>query len=78
MVFLYSIWKDCPDTGRSKGSYIVFYQGEIFYHCTHVPGPVSKSSAESEYNAACNSRIVLAYSRIIKNELISKYPDVVS
>ena len=45
IVFSNSIWKDCPDTGRSIGSYIVFYQGVTFDHCTHVPGPVSQSSA---------------------------------
>ena len=22
-----SSWQDCPDTGRSTGSYIIFYQG---------------------------------------------------
>ena len=27
MSFCGSIWQDCPDTGRSTGAYIVFYQG---------------------------------------------------
>ena len=54
MDFSDSIWKDCPDTGRSTGSYIIFYQGGPIDHGTHVPGPVSQSSAESHYNAACN------------------------
>ena len=47
MVFSDSIWKECPYTGRSIGSYIVFYQDGPIYHCTHVPGPVAQSSAES-------------------------------
>ena len=42
----------CPDTRRSTGAYIIFYQGGPIYHVTHVPGPVAQSSAESEYNAA--------------------------
>ena len=52
MAFSYSSWQDCPDTGRSKGAYIIFYQGGPIDHGTHVPGPVAQSGAESEYNAA--------------------------
>ena len=40
-------WKDCPDTGRSTGAYIIFYQGGTIDHVTHVPGPVYQSSVES-------------------------------
>ena len=40
-------WQDCPDTGRSTGAYIIFYQGVPIDHGTHVPGPVDQSSAES-------------------------------
>ena len=39
--------QDCPDTGRSTGAYIIFYQYGPIEHGTHVPGPVAKSSAES-------------------------------
>ena len=53
MAFSDSSWHDCLDTGRSTGEYIIFYQGIPIDHCTHVPGPVAQSSAESEYNAAC-------------------------
>ena len=38
-------WKDCPDTGRSTGAYIIFYQGGPIDHGTHVPVPVAQSSA---------------------------------
>ena len=48
MAFSGSIWQDCPDTGRSTGAYIIFYQGGPIDHGTHVPGPVAQSSAESE------------------------------
>ena len=41
-------WQVCPDTGRSKGAYIIFYQGGPIYHGTHVLGPVAQSGAESE------------------------------
>ena len=47
MVFSDSSWQDCPDTGRSTGEYIIFYQGGTIDHDTHVPGPVAQSSAES-------------------------------
>ena len=39
-----SSWKDCPDTGRSKGAYIIFYHGGPIDHITHVPGPVDQPS----------------------------------
>ena len=47
MDFSDSSWQDCPDTGRSTGTYINFYQGGPIDHGTHVPGPVAQSSAES-------------------------------
>ena len=40
-------WQDCPDTGRSIEEYIIFYQCFLIDHGTHVPWPVSQSSAES-------------------------------
>ena len=52
MAFSDSSWQDCPDTGRSTGAYIIFYQGGPIDHGTNVTVPVAQSSAESEYNAA--------------------------
>ena len=40
-----SSWQDFPDTGRSTGVYIIFYQGGPIDHGTHVPVPVAQSSA---------------------------------
>ena len=78
LVVLYdSSWRDCPDTGRSKGSYIIFYQGGPIGHGTHVPGPVAKSSAESEYNAACTAGMDLAHFRMLIHQLLSKDADIV-
>ena len=48
MAFSDSSWQDCPDTGRSTGAYILYYQGGPIDYGTHVPGPVAQSSAESE------------------------------
>ena len=48
MDFSDSSWKYCPDTGRSIGAYIIFYQGGSIDHGTHVPVPFAQSSAESE------------------------------
>ena len=45
MVFSDYICKGYPDTGRSTGAYIVFYQGGTIDHFTHVPGPVAQYSA---------------------------------
>ena len=65
MDFSDSSWQDCPDTGRSTGEYIIFYQGGPIDHGTHVPGPVAHSSAESEYNSACTTGMALAYFRML-------------
>ena len=76
MDFSDSSWQDCPDTGRSTGAYIIFYQGGPIEHGTHVPGTVPQSSAESEYNAACTAGMALAYFRMLIHELLSIYPDI--
>ena len=46
MAFSDSSCRDCPDTGRSRGAYIIFYQGRPIDHGTHVPGLVAQSNAE--------------------------------
>ena len=51
MAFYDYICQDFLDTGRSTGAYFIFYQGCWIDHNTNVPGPVSQSSAKSEYNA---------------------------
>ena len=48
MVLSDLIRQDCPENDRSIGAYIVFYQIGPIDHSTHVTGPVSQSSAESE------------------------------
>ena len=52
MAFYDSSWQDFTDYGRSTGVYMIFYQGGPIDHGTYVPGTISQSSAESEYNAA--------------------------
>ena len=41
-------------------------------HGKHVSGLFSQSSAESEYNAACNAGMVLAHFRMLIHELLNK------
>ena len=77
MDFSGSSWQDCPDTGRSTGAYIIFYQGGPIDHGTHVPVPVAKSSAEIDYNAACTAVMALAHFRMLIHELLNKDPDIV-
>ena len=74
MDFSDSSWQDFPDTGRSTGAYIIFYQGGPIDHDTHVPEPVAQSIAESEYNAACTACMALSHFRMLINELLNKYP----
>ena len=78
MVFYDSSWKDCPCTGRIIGAYIIFDQCGTIDHGTHVPVPVSQSSAESEYNAACTAGMALAHFRMLINEFLNKYTDIVT
>ena len=42
MGFSDSSCQDCPDTVRSTGLYIIFYQGRPIDHVINVPGSVSK------------------------------------
>ena len=68
MDFSNSSWKDCPDTGRSTGAYIILYQGGPIEHGTNVTVPVAQSSAESEYNAAYTAVMALAHFRMLIHE----------
>ena len=77
MDFYVSSWQDFPDIGRITGAYIIFYQGGPIYHGKHVPGPVAKSSTESEYNVACTAGMSLEHLRILTHEFLNKYPDIV-
>ena len=69
--------QNCPYNGRSKGEYIIFYQGGTIDHVTHVTGPVAQSSAEIDYNAACTSGMSLAHFRMLINEPLNKDSDIV-
>ena len=60
MVLYDSRWKECPDSCRSTGAYIVFYQGGPIDPWTHVPGPVAQPRAESDSNTEFNAWMALA------------------
>ena len=77
MAFSDFSWKYCPGTGRSTGAYMVFDQDGQIDHGTHVTGPVSESSAEIEYNAACTAWMNLAHFRMLVHELLNKDQDIV-
>ena len=47
MDFSDSSWQDFPDTGRSTGAYIIFYQCGPIDHDTDVTVLVAQSSVES-------------------------------
>ena len=73
MVLFDFIWKDCLDTGRSTGEYILFYHGVPIDHCTHIPGSVSQSSAKSEHSASYTAWMALSHFRMIIIEAMNKY-----
>ena len=77
MDFSGSSWQDFPDTDRSTGAYIIFIQGGQTQNGTHVPGPDAKSSAKSDYNAACTAGMSLAHFRMLIYELLNKDTDIV-
>ena len=77
MVLHDSICKDCKDTVRITGAYIVFYQGGPIDHCTHVTGPVDQYSDDSEYNETRTVGTDIAHFRMINNDLLNKYPYLV-
>ena len=78
MVISDSIFQDCPDTGRSTGAYIMFYQGWPIDHFQYVSGSVAQHGTESEYNVACTAVMDLVHFSMLDNEFINKDPDVVT
>ena len=77
ITFSDSSWQYFPNTGRSTGAYIFFYQDGPIDHGIHVPGPVEQSIAESEYNVACNAGMDLSHFRMLVHECLNKDPDIV-
>ena len=77
IVFSDSSWKYFPDTGRSIGAYIIFYQDGPIDHGTHVPGPFAQWIVESEYNAACTGGVSLAHFRMLIDDFFNNDPYIV-
>ena len=77
MAFYGSNWQDFPDTCRSTGAYIIFYQGVPIDHGKNVTVPVDQQSAESEYNAAWTAETTLAHFRMLIDEFLNRDPDIV-
>ena len=67
-----SRWQDCPETDRSRVEYIIFYQGGKIEYGINVPWPVSKSSAETDYNRTCTAGVNLSHFRMLIHELYNK------
>jgi hypothetical protein len=64
-----SSWQDCPDTGRSTGGFLSFYQGGIVDDGSVTPDPVAMSSAEAEYNQACVRTMRMSHTRQLVAEM---------
>ena len=74
--FADSSWQDCPDTGRSTGGYHIFVQGGIVDSAMTFPVPVALSSAEAEYNNACDACVAINAMAMLVNELEGRDPDM--
>ena len=77
MDFSDSSWQDFPDTDRSTGSYMIFYQDSPMDHETHVRVPVAQSSAESQYSVSFTVGMALANFRLLIHKLLLQYPNIV-
>ena len=75
IMFTDSSWQDCPDTGRSTGSYQIYQQGGIVEAASFVPNPVAMSSAEAEYNAVAHAMQRCANVCQVLMELSGQDPD---
>ena len=72
-----SSWQDFPDTGRSTGACIIFYQCGTIDHGIHVPEPVAQSISESKYNVEFTAGIYLAHFRMLIHNFLNKDTDIV-
>ena len=55
----------------------MFYKCVLIDHYTHVPVPVSQSSAESYYNLSYTAGMVRAHSSMLNNDFLNKDTNVV-
>ena len=69
MAFSGSSWKYFPDTGRSTGAYIIFYQGGQLI-MTHI------CQEQSEYNPSHTAVMALSHFRMLIRELLNKDLDI--
>ncbi|MGH3054284.1 MAG: Ty1/Copia family ribonuclease HI, partial [Gaiellaceae bacterium] len=69
LAFSDSSWQDCPTSGRSTGSFLIYYQGGVVDHALFVPDPVALSSGKAEYNTACATSMAVAHLRMLTNEM---------
>ena len=74
--FQNSSWQDCPDTGRSTGSYINYVQGGAADFLSFLLAPVAVSSAESENNAGAVPSMAMSHLRMLWNEINDLDPDI--
>jgi len=73
-----SSWQDCPDTGRSTGSCLLFKQGGVLVDFnTFVPTPVAMSSAEAECNAGAVAGMAMCHMRMLNNEINGLDADII-
>ena len=72
-----SSWQDCPDTGKSTGSFLIFSQGGIVDFSTFVPSPVAMSSAEAECNAGAAAGMAMYHIRMLDNEINGLEADLI-
>ena len=73
-----SSWQDCPDTGRSTGAFLNFFQGGVVDFNSFVPTPVAMSSAEAENNAGAAACMSVSHLRMMMNEINYEDPDLLT
>ena len=75
IAFTDSSFNDCPDSGRSTGGYVLFYQGGVVDSASAMPDPVALSSAEAEYNQTCVTGMAANSMAMLIQEMRGNNPD---
>ena len=70
IIFSDASWQDCPDTGRSTVSYMIFYNGALIEANSTMLTPIAMSTSEAEYMAACSATMATAHIRMLLYDMM--------
>jgi hypothetical protein len=71
VVFSDASFRDCPDSGRSTGGYLIFMQGAVVDVSSSMPQLVAFSTCEAEYCTASLAVMAVTYVKSSTNYMAS-------